>query len=316
MADLPIGKSYFSKYCLTYFGEHGKEQKKVSFILEMKKENFETKPSQKQNEAFSKNIISLVNSGDFNQKLMMNYELKIGNSRYDYYACVGLNNLIDGSSSLLPANHYKDPSLKNLTDALETRQLRTLGDLCHIIRPDMIKENVNGAFKVGEIMLADISEVGSINSIGKILTLSEEQYFRALKHRVEPGDLLFSFKGTIGKVGFVDSRINDLKIGLNDIFVSQALLIMRPTRIDQGVLFEYLSSSKIRQYMNATASGNSIKNLSTKVMKSMPVLEPEETALKDIENTFLDKKSIGEDIRRLQMQLRELKENSWPDNSL
>ena len=178
------------------------------------------------------------------------------------------------------------------------------------------KEDENGSFNIGEIMLADISEAGSIISVSKTTKLSENNYFKALRQRVEPGDVIFSFKGTIGKVGFIDDSIFDLKRNFDDIFVSQALLILRSKDIEQSVLFEYLSSPTILGYINTLAGGNATKNLATKDLRTLPVLEADTEILQEIRNSFENKRALGEEMRRLQIKLNEMKERNWPDNSL
>ena len=46
------------------------------------------------------------------------------------------------------------------------------------------------------------------------------------------------------------------------------------------------------------------------------VLEADTEILQEIRNSFENKRALGEEMRRLQIKLNEMKERNWPDNSL
>lgn len=111
--------------------------------------------------------------------------------------------------------------------------------------------------------------------------INEEKYKSMVRFTVNPGDLIMSCSGTIGKVAIVPS---DAPIGI----INQALLKLTPTKLVFNEFLKYLmESSYFNEIIDKYSDGAAIKNIaSVETLKSIVLTLPDYAIQKNIVNTL------------------------------
>ena len=195
--------------------------------------------------------------------------------------------------------------VKQLSD---TSPLEKIADL---VRAQLLKEDkeTSGGETYFEVGARDIGENGTVNQPSKSMVLSGRMRDRAELQRIQPGDIILSTKGTIGKVGLVDESCG------NNWVANQTFQVIRLKSteqiIDPAYLYMYLTSQVIQTYMAEQASGAGIQVLKTGDVKSLPIQILPHKQQKEVIDTRIEILSDYEKISVLKGQIAESHSNFW-----
>lgn len=140
----------------------------------------------------------------------------------------------------------------------------------------------------GELLLHD----GQIETDSeKIRYVMEETAQRFHRVRVIEGDLIFSVRGTMGKVGFVPKNLEGAVVTAN-------LMRLSPDRqkAHSKWLLYYLTSNRFQRTLNAFSSYTTIKTIQAPVLKSILVplpAYPEQRKIAEILSTIDKRLELG-----------------------
>src|SRR5690606_10410566 len=133
------------------------------------------------------------------------------------------------------------------------------------------------------ISAADISEHGI--SLEKVKRISRASFERLRSGKIRPGDILFCLRGSLGKVGLVDSTY--------EAAIASSLVIVRPNETTDAQYLYYLLRSPIVQGFVGTLDNGSVQpNLSVREISKIEVPDfgiEEQRAIAHILGTLDDK---------------------------
>lgn len=100
------------------------------------------------------------------------------------------------------------------------------------------------------------------------------------KHRIAPGDILFSRRGDIGRHALISSNESDWICGTG------CLRVRTNDAINPGFLSELLRHRYALEWLNANAVGQTMLNLNTSILSELPVVVPPKAEQGKIANTL------------------------------
>ncbi len=233
---------------------------------------------------------------------------------------------------LLPDRYFKSTSQLAIEHFLRRFQrTAALSDIADIIRPRPIKkgenlnpEMINNPETVIEILVSDLSH-GDIlvapKNTDRSFPISNNVINKFQKQKIKPGDLLFSFKGTIGKMSLAgDTFATD---GKTAYLASQGVLIIRSkgfSPIDPLLLLNYLSHPYANAFFEERATGLGMRNLPVDTLNQFIVPIPDRKQLMELEESLQQGHKeiflVNEQIQELQRRLLEIKAKLWPNLEL
>lgn len=181
-----------------------------------------------------------------------------------------------------------------LKDALEPKEgweEKTLEDIC-----DFIRGPFGGSLKKDCFKERGYAVYEQQNAIYNRFTfryyIDEVKYQSMIRFKVNPGDLIMSCSGTIGKVAIIPQNA---EAGI----INQALLKLTPHKEIKAHYLKYLMESKyFEEIINANIEGVAIKNIaSVATLKKIAIVIPSISEQQSIVS-FLD--SLNEKINTLQ----------------
>lgn len=221
---------------------------------------------------------------------------------------------IEAQGGILTVDRYlRSDTAKQLHAFHEHYDVRPLSGIVELIRPAALPKAEEGDFTVRETSPGDIGDNGFVTQPDKISIVDRGGLRKARNQQLEPGDVVLSVKGTIGKVGLVPQDIPDRDA---DRFwtVGQSMMILRPRNaaLKPEVLYEYLSSDLVREHLNALAGGTVIQALNIKDLKNLPIPVPDPEEQMHIKRDFYRRQEVYEDLERLRDKISSLRRESWP----
>jgi restriction endonuclease S subunit len=163
--------------------------------------------------------------------------------------------------------HVQGAATAELRRMTDTRPLSAIAEL---IRGQLLKEEdpLSGEYYL-EVGVKDIGDDGMVRIPAKKLRLSGRMKDRAELQRLQPGDILLVTKGSVGKVGLVGGDCGDNWVA------SQSFQVVRLTSSNyiakQEILYRYLSSPLIYNYLLEQLTGTTIPVVKTSDIKNLPV---------------------------------------------
>ena len=228
-----------------------------------------------------------------------------------------IDELAANDFNLSPDRYVVAPEVLRLRQLAEDAETVALGDLVEIYRPQALtgsKAAAEGDTVAFEIGVADIDEVGLVETPGKRLALSEAAASQARKAVIEPGDVLLVIKGSVGKVGYVRS-IPEGALWL----ASQSFAVLRLRRhapiSDPRVLFRFLSSGLGQASLQNFRVGSTVPGLQMADVRRLPIILPNSDAHAAIARQVDELFAIQDHIRQLRSDLIARQTAIWPDGS-
>ena len=165
--------------------------------------------------------------------------------------------------------------------------MTSLGQIANFVNGDRSSNYPSGEDFVSDgvpfISAADISEHGI--SLEKVKRISRASFERLRSGKIRPGDILFCLRGSLGKVGLVDSTY--------EAAIASSLVIVRPNETTDAQYLYYLLRSPIVQGFVGTLDNGSVQpNLSVREISKIEVPDfgiEEQRAIAHILGTLDDK---------------------------
>ncbi|WP_299415789.1 hypothetical protein [uncultured Sulfitobacter sp.] len=189
-----------------------------------------------------------------------------------------------------------------------------LDSLFRIHRPSVVTDDPPETVNFREVSPQDISEDGMVLAASRGLTVGQAKWESLEQQKLRSGDLLFTIKGQVGKVGIFLPEVFD-KPEWEPWSASQSLMILRPisseVKIHPEVMFMYLSARAVRTYWQAIAAGNRSKAISIRDLENLRV--PLRTADLQREIREMFGKVVRNARRRsaLTAKTQSLREHAW-----
>lgn len=229
---------------------------------------------------------------------------------------VPIKEIHDQNDILAVERYLRTQAAEALVAFLSGYETKILGDLVEIIRPVALPKSEDGDYTVHEASPADIGEAGFLGVPLRETRLAHGALRKARNQQVRPGDLLFSVKGTIAKVGIVG---DDVPTQEDDGFwtAGQSLVILRTSgAIAPEVLYEYFSNAVVRAYVGSLAGGAAIQSISAKDLAALPIPLPAQDEQEKIVSRSHARHALFNEIERVRHEIDEHRAESWPHNFL
>ena len=223
---------------------------------------------------------------------------------------------IEEQAHILTASRYLSQTAAKVAAFNERYEVRPLSELVELIRPVALPRVEDGDYLVREAAPADIGEDGLLAQPNKETKVDRGGLRKALNQQVEPGDVVVSVKGTIGRVGLVPAEAPGWD---TDAFwtAGQSMMILRPKKaISSEVLYEYLSSDMMQKHLNSIAGGAAIQTINMKDLKSLPIPVPSDDEQTSIRIEFSKRMEAFEALRKMRKAIEDMRQGSWPHQDL
>ncbi|WP_213959572.1 type I restriction-modification system subunit M/S [Variovorax sp. dw_954] len=181
-----------------------------------------------------------------------------------------------------------------------------LGDICMALRPPTTSKDPS-PFEVAEVGQQDLNHWKSIShELEKTTYLKTSPKTAAL---VQPGDIVFSIKGTVGKAALMGDAVQD-----RPTVVSQSCLALRPSsdRVLPQYLLMYLRSPHGQAQLEGLQVGAGVQHISPSTLLNMqvpvPPLEVQREACADYDRLC----ELEAQVVELQDEIGDLTKQRWP----
>lgn len=181
-----------------------------------------------------------------------------------------------------------------------------LGDICTVLRPPATSKDPS-PFETAEVGQQDLNHWRAINH-----ELEKTTYLKAPPKPgtlIQPGDIVFSIKGTVGKAALMGSAAQ-----AKPTVVSQSCLALRPLtdRVMPEYLLLYLRSPHGQAQLEGLQVGAGVQHISPSTLLAMqvpvPPLGEQRAACSDYERLC----ELEDQVSRLQSEIADLARNRWP----
>ena len=185
---------------------------------------------------------------------------------------VSIDKIATNDYLLLPSRYALSEDMKeSIKKFNEYKSSKTLSSIAYMYRAQATKNEGDGK-EYYEVGASDINEYGFINAPEKTLLLTPQS--SSLKNKLQKNDIIFSIKGTVGKVAFIDKDVDNW-------IVNQSFVIIRVTdeTYTPEYVFKQLTSKVTRDYIALHAAGNVIKSFPIDKLKDFRVQDPTKESL-------------------------------------
>jgi type I restriction enzyme M protein len=194
---------------------------------------------------------------------------------------------------------------------IESRVTVQLGDLAEIKRPvaSIGRQEVDGV-EVREVTPGDIDDSGQLHQGSKVIRLPEAALAKGRQQLLEPGDVLLSIKGGLGKVAVVQDLENPTVPG-------QAFCVvrLRPNApLTPAALVQYLRSAVGQTLLNKAGQGAAVSFVPMGEVKGLPVVIPSARELQRAESLEQESVALSHEVEALSRQLQQLSRQGWMED--
>lgn len=181
-----------------------------------------------------------------------------------------------------------------------------LGEICTALRPPATSKDPS-QFEMAEVGQQDLNHWSAINH-----QLEKTTYLKAPPksgNLVQPGDIVFSIKGTVGKAALMGSAAQ-----ARPTVVSQSCLALRPSndRVIPQYLLMYLRSPHGQAQLEGLQVGAGVQHISPSTLLAMrvpvPPLHEQRAACPDYDRLC----ELEDQVARLQGEIADLTRHRWP----
>jgi hypothetical protein len=194
---------------------------------------------------------------------------------------------------------------------LDSRTTVQLGDLAEIRRPvASLGRQEDDGIKVREATPGDIDDSGQLHQGSKVIRLPEAALAKGRQHILEPGDVLLSIKGGLGKVAVVQDLENPTVPG-------QAFCVvrLRPNApLTPAALVQYLRSAVGQTLLNKAGQGAAVSFVPMGEVKGLPVVIPNSSELQRAESLEQESVALSREVKELSRRLQQLSRQAWMED--
>lgn len=191
---------------------------------------------------------------------------------------------------------------------LDSRTTVQLGDLAEIKRPAAsLSRQENDGIEVREVTPGDIDDSGQLRQGSKRIRLPEAALAKGRQQLLEPGDVLLSIKGGLGKVAVVQ----DLK---HPTVPGQAFCVvrLRPNApLTPAALVQYLRSAVGQSLLDKAGQGTAVAFVPMGEVKGLPVVIPHSSELRRAEALEQESVALSREVEELSRRLQRLSRQGW-----
>jgi hypothetical protein len=182
-----------------------------------------------------------------------------------------------------------------------------LGEICISLRPPTTVKGPS-PFKVAEVGMQDLNDWRPLHqSIQKMVFLKAAPKNAVL---LQPGDIIFSVKGTVGKAALMGEAAHE-----QPVVVSQSCLALRPSdgRVMTKYLLMYLRSPHGQAQLEGLQVGAGVQHISpSTLLGSLQVPVPPLAMQKEACADFDRLCQLEDQVAQLQSEIAELTGHRWP----
>lgn len=194
---------------------------------------------------------------------------------------------------------------------LNSRDTVQLGDLAEIRRPTAsLDRQEEDGIEAWEVTPGDIDNSGQLRQGTKRIRLPEAALAKGRQQLLEPGDVLLSIKGGLGKVAVVQDLEHPTVPG-------QAFCVvrLRPNApLTPAALVQYLRSAVGQTLLDKVGQGTSVAFVPIGEVKSMPVVIPHPSELQRAEALEQESVALSREVEELSRKLQRLSHQGWMED--
>jgi hypothetical protein len=191
---------------------------------------------------------------------------------------------------------------------LDSRTTVQLGDLAEIKRPvASLSRQENDGTEVREVTPGDIDDSGQLRQGSKRIRLPEAALAKGRQQLLEPGDVLLSIKGGLGKVAMVQDLEHPTVPG-------QAFCVvrLRPNApLTPAALVQYLRSAVGQTLLDKAGQGTAVAFVPMGEVKGLPVVIPHPSELQRAEDLEEESVALSREVEELSRRLQRLSRQGW-----
>jgi hypothetical protein len=191
---------------------------------------------------------------------------------------------------------------------LASRATVRLGDLAEIRRPaaSLGRQEEDG-IEVREVTPGDIDDSGQLSHGSKRILLPEAALAKGRQQLLEPGDVLLSIKGGLGKVALVQDLDHPTVPG-------QAFCVIRlraSAPLSPAALVQYLRSAVGQTLLDKASQGTAVAFVPMGEIKGLPVVIPSAAEMKHAVALQQESVELSRELEKLSRRLAELSQIGW-----
>lgn len=194
---------------------------------------------------------------------------------------------------------------------LHSRTTVQLGDLAEIKRPPAsLSRQEDDGIEVREVTPGDIDDSGQLRQGSKRIRLPEVALAKGRQQLLEPGDVLLSIKGGLGKVAMVQDLEHPTVPG-------QAFCVvrLRPNApLTPAALVQYLRSAVGQSLLDKAGQGTAVAFVPMGEVKGLPIVIPNASELQRAEDLEEESVALSREVELLSRRLIELSRCGWMDD--
>jgi type I restriction enzyme M protein len=161
--------------------------------------------------------------------------------------------------------------------------------------------------EVREVVPGDIGDAGQLHQGSKRIRLPEAALAKGRQQLLEPGDVLLSIKGALGKVGVVQHLEHPTVPG-------QAFCVVRlrpNASLTPAALVQYLRSDVGQTLLNNVGQGTAVAFVPMGEVKGLPIVIPRASELQRAEALEEESVDLSREVEDLNRQLQRLSRQGW-----
>jgi hypothetical protein len=191
---------------------------------------------------------------------------------------------------------------------IDSRLTVQLGDLADIKRPvaSLGRKDDKGR-EVREVTPGDIDDSGQLLQGSKLIRLPEASWAKIRQQLLEPGDVLLSIKGGLGKV----AEVQDLD---HPTVAGQAFCVVRlrpNTPLTPAALVQYLRSAVGQTLLSKAGQGATVSFVPMGEVKGLPIVIPSASELQRAEALEQESVALSQEVEKLSRRLQRLSRQGW-----
>jgi type I restriction-modification system DNA methylase subunit len=194
---------------------------------------------------------------------------------------------------------------------LDSRTTVQLGDLAEIRRPvASLGRQEDDGIEVREVAPNDVDDSGQLRQGSKRIRLPEAALAKGRQQLLEPGDVLMSIKGGLGKVAVVQDLEHPTVPG-------QAFCVvrLRPNApLTPAALVQYLRSAVGQTLLDKAGQRPDVAFVPIGEVKSMPVVIPHPSELQRAEALEQESVALSREVEELSRKLQRLSRQGWMED--
>jgi len=222
------------------------------------------------------------------------------------------------SFSLLPERYVKSESLARIENSLRDRPIASLVSVATIERAkapmQMRDPGEDPPLTAMEIAPSDL-EGGIVGSPRRQLAFEEDQADAIAKITVQPGDVLVSIKGNVGRVGLVGLGASLAEIMNDPWVVSQSLAIIRlkPGGLISSpeVLNAILTAPWVQEKLESMSGGATVRTLPISALRSLSIPIPTREEADRAEQNLAEVDGLRAKVTDLVRNIEETRSAVW-----